>query len=237
MRRDGGPQHCACTLRAPSLPPAHDGACGESQLELGRWGQVEGGREAAAWGPMGCGASPALLPSPQHTPSSGPQALPPTQSPHILIHPGPHSPPCGPKFFQAAPPSPSRPSQTSHLKLFQVLWPSGLKGWEPGRRQRFPGSGFSCHWMSLLSCPTTPSKPPFITSLFTVAILPCSVLGRFEKGPFWPFLTVTTRCQTLSSWEESPSSFPPHQPGFGEQGKFERGLEDTSEWRLRDPEG
>lgn len=127
-----------------------------------------GGREAAAWGPAGCGALPPSFPLPS-TPSSVPQALPPTLSwrfraarrtplaPHT--HPGPHSPSCGPKFFQAAPPRPSGPHphprySTSHCSRFsgQV----GLRGRNLVGGKGSSGSEFFCQWISLLSCPKEP---------------------------------------------------------------------------------
>ena len=94
---------------------------------------------------------------------------------------------------------------------------AGLSPQEPGGRQKFPWVWVSA--TGCLFCPvsTTPFKLPSHHLPFHLG-LPGSkeVLGNFEKGPFWPFLTLATRCQTLSSWEEGPPSHPPHRPGLVE---------------------
>lgn len=112
-----GPSALAYALRAPSLTPTHDRACGESQLELGRWGQVEGGKQLPG-AQQALGRCRSLAPS--FLRPSGPATHPGQPDSHPWpphTRPGPHSPLSGPKFFQVAPPSPSRPFQVPHFSL------------------------------------------------------------------------------------------------------------------------
>lgn len=104
----GGASALRTCPKSPFPSPSHNGACGESQLELGRWGQVEGGNQLPG-AQRGAGHSPLSFPLPA-SPFLRPSG--PATHPELEIL-GARLPPLAPfstlwgKFFQAAPPGPS----------------------------------------------------------------------------------------------------------------------------------
>lgn len=143
-----------------------------------------GGEKSSCLGPnglWGVARSPSFSPAHPFLRPSGSATHP---EPHILLHPGPHSPPCGPEFFQAAllvPHDPPRHPTTSSSRF------SGLV--EPGSRQRLPGSGVSA--TRCLFCPVPTTSPSLLSSPAFDLGHPLVFWGDPKRGPpghssLWP---------------------------------------------------
>lgn len=163
--------------------------------------EAGGKRGAAAWGPVGCGMDPALLPSHQYPPSSGPWALPPTLSwksvplrrfwaariplarPPTYSHPvGPIPHPVGQNSFRQSFLAPHYPPRHS---LFSWSRFSGLMCFHGSSLRAEEGvSGF--FFVTAVFCPApTTLHTSFCSHLLFHFGHPGSgaVLGRLEKGP------------------------------------------------------
>ena len=97
MWQVGGPQHCACTLRAPSLPTPTMGPVGRAHQSSE--GEAGGERGAAVWGQWGV-ATLLSSPAPLFLRPSGPATHPELEILGTrLTALSPVSHPVGPKFF------------------------------------------------------------------------------------------------------------------------------------------